>query len=349
MLEHCLDDLEQRLDPAVEAALWDEWRVFHEGRWRGDGLFRPRRPAPVPPGFDWPTVSVNEAFEDPEQMLLQQLRLVSGALAAGGGQPLGVRCNYSTAILPSLFGTELFMMAPEMNTLPTAIPLKGTPDSIRRLLDRDPPDLRTGLGARVFETAERFQAALRSRPTLDAWIRLYHPDLQGPMDVCELIWGSAIFYAAYDEPELVQALLERVTATYERFLEAWRPFEHPADEPYTVHWSLLIRGRMMLRDDSAMNFSPAMYDTFIAPYDGRLLKRFGGAVHFCGRGDHYIDRLSRMEGLTGIAMSQPEYNDMERIFTYTVDRGIPLLGFNRNAADEALARGRDLRGRVHTG
>ena len=80
----------------------------------------------------------------------------------------------------------------------------------------------------------------------------------------------------------------------------------------------------------------------------RLLDEFGGgAIHFCGRGDHYIASLSEMNGAYAIQMSQPEYNDMETIFAHTADKGIGIVGLDRRAADEAVARGRDLRGRVH--
>ena len=347
MIEAYLDDLESRIDESVEAALWNEWRGFYEGRRAAGAVFSPRRPAPAPPKLAWPAVAVNDVFTDPEKMLYQQFKGVSDALAAGTGHLLCVRCNYSTAILPSLFGTELFMMDPALNTLPTARPLAGGVEAIKAVLDRGAPDLRAGLGGPVFEMAERFREVFRRRPKLGRHVRLYHPDLQGPMDVCELIWGSSIFYAAYDEPELVQGLLRLVTGTYERFMDAWLPLETREDGPYSVHWSLMVKGRIMLRDDSAMNFSPEMYDAFLAPYDGRLLKRYGGSVHFCGRGDHYIDRLAGTEGLTSIQMSQPDYNDMERIYAQTVDKGIPLLGFNRKAAEAAQARGRDLHGLVH--
>lgn len=347
MIEAYLDDLESRIDESVETALWNEWRGFLDGRRSAGGLFSPRRPKPLPPKISWPDVSVNDAFADPAKMLYQQFKGVSDVLAAGSGQLLCVRCNYSTAIMPSLFGTELFLMDPALNTLPTAKPLAGGVDAIKALLDRGAPDIRAGLGAVVFETAERFRDVFRRRPKLGRHVRLYHPDLQGPMDVSELIWGSSIFYAAYDEPELVHGLLRMVTDAYERFMDAWLPLEKQDDGPYRLHWNLMMKGLMMLRDDSAMNFSPEMYDNFLAPYDSRLLKRYGGVVHFCGRGDHYIDRATAMAGLTGIQMSQPDYNDMDRIFTHTVDRGLPLTGFNRKAAEAALAGGRDLHGLVH--
>lgn len=104
----------------------------------------------------------------------------------------------------------------------------------------------------------------------------------------------------------------------------------------------------MLRDDSAMNFSPAMFEEFIEPYDQRLLNHFGGgAIHFCGRGDHYIHRLSQMKGVHAINLSQPECNNMEVIFHNTIDKGILLIGLQQQAVEAALMTGRDLHGNVH--
>ena len=69
------------------------------------------------------------------------------------------------------------------------------------------------------------------------------------------------------------------------------------------------------------------------PYDAKLLERYGGGViHFCGKGDHYIELLSRLPMVYGINMSQPECNDMEKIYRNTVDKGIKILSFDRNWA-----------------
>ena len=95
----------------------------------------------------------------------------------------------------------------------------------------------------------------------------------------------------------------------------------------------------MIRNDSAMNLSPAFYEEFSVPYDARLLEHFnGGMVHFCGRGDHYIEALCNLPMLYGVNLSQPHYNDMEKIYRNTVDKGIPLLDFSRERADADLHR-----------
>jgi hypothetical protein len=342
-----LEDLERRISPAVEDQLLDDWRTFAHGGYQGD-LFSPRRATTSEPGIAWPAVRVNQALDDYEHMLLQQLAGCSGALAKGTGAVLNVRCNYGSSILPSLFGVKLFIMDDCYNTLPTSEPIEGGTDGIRRLIDQGIPSLTAGYGEQVMEMGQRYLAAFADYPNVSKYVKIYHPDMQGPMDVCELLWGSGIFLEFFDNAELVHRLLDLVCDTYTAFRKRWLEIV-PAEGDTDTHWSMMHRGHIMLRDDSAMNLSPEMFAEFIAPYNQRLLREFGGgADHFCGRGDHYMEQLTALDGLYAINMSQPEYNDMETIYRHTVDKGVPIIGLARTEADRALAAGRDLHGLVHS-
>jgi hypothetical protein len=345
LLRGCLDDLEERIDPEVEDRLMSEWEDFAYGRFEGP-FFDPKREAAAPAGIDWPEVSINAALEDDDAMCLQQYGFCSAQLATGSGLLLNVRANYGTSIIPLLYGVEPFVMDEELDTLPTSQPFNDV-DAIKRLLDAGVPDIYQGYGAKVLEMGRRYTAIAEQYPKIGKYVHIYHPDLQGPMDICEVVWGSSIFYALYDQPDLVKALLELVTETYIRFMKAWIEVV-PFREGGNAHWGLYHRGSLMIRDDSAMNLSLDMVQEYIRPYDQRLLKEFGGgAIHFCGKGDHYAPMLAEMEGLYAVNLSQPEYNDMERIYANTVDRGISIIGLRQDAAEQAVARGRDLRGRVH--
>jgi len=344
-LKRCLDDLEERLDPVEENRLMQQWRGFLDGRFEGD-IFSPRRTRRSAPRLDWPHVSVNAALEDFDAMALQQFGAVSSALAEGSGAALNVRCNYGSSIVPLLFGVKVFVMGEAFDTLPTSEPLNDIA-GIKHLLDAGVPDLNTGYGAQVFEMAHRFVEIADQYPSIGRHVQIYHPDCQGPMDICEVVWGSTLFSALYEAPEVVKQFLDLATETYAEFLRAWIEIV-PFREGYNAHWGYVHPGNIMLRQDSAMNLSPAMFDEFVRPYDQRLLHEFGGgAVHFCGRGDHYMPSMTDMEGVYAIHMSQPEYNDMEIMFRSTVDKGIALLGLRRDVAEQALASGRDLHGRVH--
>lgn len=157
-----------------------------------------------------------------------------------------------------------------------------------------------------------------------------------------------MFTSLYDEPDLVKSFLELLTQTYIGFMEKWELIEPPAKDGYAVHWGWRHKGRIVLRDDSAMNLSPEMYGEFVRPYDERLMMHFGGGfIHFCGRGDHYIQSMCGIRNLYAVHLSQPHMNDMGEIFKNTVDRGIRIVGFERAVAEHALKTGRDLHGRVH--
>ncbi len=344
-LNKCLDDLEARIVPEEEERILKEWIDFSDGRFKAD-IFSPRRSRPAPPALEWPHVTVNAALDDFDAMALQQFGQCSQQLADAGGSLLCVRCNYGTGILPSLFGVEPFVMDEELDTLPTCRPLPGV-EAIKSVLDRGMPDLSGGCGGKVMEMGVEFAAIARVYPNIGRHVHVYHPDMQGPMDVVELLWGSSLFYALYDAPDLVHDLLGLVTDTYVAFMREWEEIV-PRPDAYAPHWGLLHKGRIMLRDDSAMNLSPEMFDEFVRPYDQCLLDEFGGgAIHFCGRGDHYVESMSRMRGLHAVNLSQPECNDMDAIFAHTVDRGINLIGLRRDAAEAAVAKGRSLHGRVH--
>jgi hypothetical protein len=296
-------------------------------------------------------VLVNDALEDCEAMALQQLEPCSKALAEGSGALLAVRCNYGTAILPSLFGGQLFLMDRDIDTLPACRPLEGGAEAVRRLLDRGVPDLDTGLGAKTFRMGQYFRQLFEKDPRLARHVYVYHPDLQGPMNVCEMLWGSSLYIDLYDQADLVRDFLSLITETYIGFMRRW-------DEtmagygvhgtPYAVHWSMLHRGRIMVRNDAATNLSPAMYDDFVRPCDQRLLHELGGGgIHFCGRGDHLIATFSQLAGLYAVNTTQPALNNVEVLLAHTVDKQTNLLGFEREVAAQALQRGRSLRGRVH--
>ncbi len=349
MLERYLEDLENRLDLTAEEELYAEWHRFLEQKWP-EPIFRPKRKNAAPPTLEWPKILINDAVKDPEKMLIRELAAASNILKDGSGNILNIRCNYGTGILPSLFeGVELFYLDDQHDTLPTTRPLTDGADGVRRLLDTGIPNLNRGWGAQVFETAAYYREKLAHYPKLKSAIQIYHPDLQGPADLAEMIWGSDIFMAFYDTPELLNSFLELLTETYTRFIDRWEHEFPSALHGFHAHWGWGHRGAIVLRDDSAMNLSPELYREFAYPFDAKLLKRYGGVVHFCGRGDHYIDILCEAPGLNGIQLSQPEHNDMEIIFRHTIDRGIPLFGLHRKTAEQLSQPGRDLTGLVHCG
>lgn len=345
-LARYLDDLAARLDRTQENANRQSWNTFwtHPA---DKGVFSPILRTPAPSQINWPKVLINDAFENPQLMLLREFEMISAALTRGSNARLNVRSNYSTGILPVLFGCDLFMMDRDLDTLPTAVPLHDD-KAIVKLVSAGVPDLNKSLGGKVFEVGEAFVEIMKEYPAIAQAVEIYHPDLQGPIDVAEVIWGSEIFYAFGDEPQLVHDFLALVTQTYIDFMKKWQKIVPPCGV-YNAHWGMQMKGDIMLRNDSLMNLSPQTYVEFIRGCDQRIFDEFnGGGIHFCGRGDHYIEAMSEMRSLSCITLSQPHYNNMETIYRNTIDKGIRLLALPQPAIDAAAKEGRNLRGLVST-
>lgn len=270
---------------------------------------------------DWPQFPYNDAFVDHEKMLLDQLRAPFIHNQLKDYQPLNIRCNYGTVILPSVFGAGYQLTE---TSLPWVHHL-GSRSDIEALIDRGVPDLDTGLGGQCFETLRFYQEALSGYPNLGQAISVYHPDLQGPFDVAHLIWGPDILYALYDCPELVHELLRLVVETYRRWMRKWKALTGEGNE-FTTHWNLYIKGGIMVRDDTPVMLSPAHYEEFVKPYDQELLDEFGGCIHYCGKGDGFIASMCRSRNLFGVNTSQPELNDVTLLVQSARANRVVLLG-----------------------
>jgi hypothetical protein len=345
-LRRYFDDVEARIDEAQERRIAAEWLEFCALRCT-DEFFSPAR-SPAPSRIDWPQVCINAAFGDMELMLYLQLRGVSDMLSAGSGLMLGVRANYGTCIIPSMFGAEVFPLPDKADTLPGALPLKGGVDALRDIAESRQIDYERGLAPRVFEFGERWQEAVRDYPRISAHVHLYNPDLQGPFALADMLAGSGIYYALYDEPEMILSALEHMTDVYLDFTRRWQAKHPPYDALHSIEWGLMHRGHTMLRNDAIVNLSPAMYREFAMPYDARVFAELGGGMHFCGRGDHYMADACAIPGLSCINMSQPELNDMNKIYAATIEQGKLIVGMPAAEITRAGMCGQRLLGRVQS-
>ena len=346
-LAQFFEDVEARIDPAQEERVAAEWKAFCSLECR-DEFFSPRR-APAPPRIEWSRVLINHAFDDMELMLYTQLKTVSDLLERGGGLLLSVRPNYGTAIIPSMFGTEVFYLPDEADTLPGAKHLDDGVEGLRAVMDDRRWDYSMGLAPRVFEFGARWTEAAAQYPNISRYVFLYNPDLQGPFPLVDAIAGSDLYYALYDEPELVHDALDFMTDVYIDYTRRWQALFPPYGRGYSVEWGLLHKGLTILRNDAIVNLSEAMYREFAMPYDARVFRELGGGMHFCGRGDHYIRSACEIEGLSCINMSQPELNDMEKIYDATIRQGIVIIGMPEEEIARAGAQGQRLLGRVQSG
>lgn len=280
-------------------------------------------------------------------MLLGQLGGINNLISSNTGTVPAIRANYGCNIIPSMFGCKIHMMEKDLNTLPASLSLPGGADMLRNCLAQGGPDIYAGQGKQVFDCVEYYIQSLRDYPKLQKCCHLYHPDAQGVLDIAEVIYGSEIFLAFYDEPILMHDFLHFITNTYIRFMDNYFRLVPPAED-FNCHYGWLHRGKIRMSLDSCVNFSPEMYEEFSLPYDKILLQRYGGIIHSCGKVDHFVNSLNLIgEGYYGFNLSQPHLNDMEKVFTSTIDRGVRIFNLNAAAVQKAREKHRQLRGLVH--
>ncbi len=343
MLDSCLrafdrmieDDHYGRIRRAYERVF--DWEELNELPYVWQGL--PPVDTTVAPGIEWPTFAYNDAFADREKMLLEQLRGPFLHYRAGDYTPLAIRAHYGTVILPNILGADYQLTE---TSLPWAHHLSGGRERIRDLVASGVPDLRTGLGGACLDMADYYREALAPYPNLARETTIYHPDLQGPFDVAHLLWGPDIFLALYDCPDLVHDLLALVTETYIAYLRLWKAHLGEGNA-FTAHWSIMMRGGAMLRDDTAIMLSTAQYEEFVEPYDQQVLDVFGGAIHYCGRGDQFVVSMADSRGLYGLHVSQPELNDVTTLLRVAQENRLIILDLGEAFLPEGIRAGVTLR------
>ncbi|MCF0237321.1 MAG: hypothetical protein HUK24_01875, partial [Sphaerochaetaceae bacterium] len=211
------------------------------------------------------------------------------------------------------------------------------------------PDYSNALAGKVFQTAEEYLKITKNYPKVSKYIHYYNPDLQGPLPLCEALWGYELYLDLYDEIELVEDALDYFTDLYIDFTKKWHSLCPPIDAEHSIEWGCLHKGHTIIRNDAAMNISGDMYCNLVKPRDEKIIKVLGGGIHFCGKGDHYIKHVGDIEGLSCVNMSQPELNNMDTIYANTIDKDIIIFAMLTTEVDRAVSAGIDLKGRVSAG
>ena len=260
------------------------------------------------PEEEWPSFSYLEIFDDMEKMLLSELRDVYLGAKLKDDRLFGIRGNYGTGIIASLFGCPVFTFD---QMLPCAKEVGGT-DAIRGIVERGVPDIRGGVCGKALDTVAYFRETLRDYPKLFKNVGSTLLDIQGTFDNASIIWGNEVFVAAYEEPELLNGLMDVVTQTIRAVILEHRRID--GQEPGDDRGVFESIGGLTLRNDSCINLSGPMYEELVKPYDARLIGEFTGNIHFCGKAHQWWKRLLDIPGLKAINPYQGEFYDLGEMF-----------------------------------
>lgn len=272
---------------------------------------------PLPPEARFQPWPHHEIFDDPAKMLFTELVhafecSVASRPDVGDDLPCTIRANFGTVIIASLFGAQIEQVddnPPWVRSDPT----KSRPP--KSLLDRDPGDFSQGWCPKVIERYRFYNETLREYPRLQPLVRVVLPDLQGPFDTLELLCGSALFTELYDHSDDVAAALRALAAAQIGFASRLAPLLSDGPAGFTHQHATMIRGRILIRDDTAILASPGVYREVIAAHDEQVLRSLGGGgIHCCGRVDRHVAAFLSVPGVECFDFGQAELNDLDAIY-----------------------------------
>ncbi len=282
-----------------------------------------------------------EVFESPAKMLFNELSYAFGASIAsrdilGDDLPCTVRANFGTVVIASMFGGRV----EQIDDNPPWVRHDGdAAGALAGVLDRDPSDFSQGWAPRVVETCEFYRSVLAEYPELKRMIKVVLPDLQGPFDNLEIIVGSELFAEIAANEELVSRALEAMAATQSGFARHLEPLTSDGPEGFSHQHAVMIKGRILLRVDSAILMSPQMYQDIVAPHDQRILEAFGGGgLHSCGDIGKHAPAFLELPSIQCLDLGQSEMNDVDAIYEQLKERRIPLTRLKASRDDLATGR-----------
>lgn len=241
-----------------------------------------------------PALIPDDYFTDFQSMLDYQVRKIQRHLAAYDDDYIPFLFPwYGTGVLASALGAKI-LFQPKMDPAVQDTVI-SSPEQVRHLSLPDPR--RDGLMPRVLETIRYF------RQHSDLPISFTDP--QGPFTTALTLAGPAtLFVWLYEYPRAVHELMEFCTEAFIRWIKVQKQeigedrsrccFPHGIvlPEPF---------GKVWLCDDDCGAISPAQYREFVAPYNAKVFRAFGGGtLHFCGSAEHQIENLAATEGLVGV-------------------------------------------------
>ncbi|HBG28552.1 MAG: hypothetical protein A2Y10_19915 [Planctomycetes bacterium GWF2_41_51] len=270
------------------------------------------------PITDFQPFTFEEIHEDIGKMMYNELiGILNSIILKDYGLPM-IRANYGVGTLASLFGVESKIVD---NNMPWVCHVNSI-EKVKAIIKKGSPKLDCGFGQKLIDTQRFYIEKLSHYPKCSQAIKVYHPDLQGPLDTAHMIVGSDIYIELYQNPGIIKDLLELVTETYIRLMRELKKNSTDENDEYFYHWQTLYKGKILLRDDTAVNISKEMYEEFSRPYNDAICEAFGsGAVHYCGKHVPWIESMLSIPNCTGlniIPLPNQQYGEefLQEIMTF---------------------------------
>ncbi len=200
---------------------------------------------------------------------------------------------YGTVVVPSALGCPIVFQPGEEPAVRG--PAITEPAQVARLVPPDPE--RDGLMPRVLACIDHFRA--------HSDLPVSFTDNQGPLNIAlNLVGLERLVIWMAEDPTVVHELMDFCTTVLIDWLRLQKEragaranggaFPHLVPLPDGI-------GGVWLSDDDSTVLSPRLYQEFVVPYNGRVLRAFGGGtLHYCGDGSHQLENYLATDGLVGI-------------------------------------------------
>lgn len=299
---------------------------------------------PFPEKVIWQPFPFKEAFEDQEKMLYNELvnafdTSIVLHKEVDDDLPYTIRVNFGTVVIASLFGGNV----EQRENNPPWVRKLQEPDAYSIISEVDPFDFSKGLCGRLIDTYEYFNEVLSIYPVLNSSIKIVLPDLQGPVDTLEMLRGSELFMDFITNPEIVHDSLDLMATAQIGLAKHLQQFTNDNPEGFSFQHAMLIKGNILIRDDSVIMISPEMYREQVAVHDEKVLKAMaGGGIHSCGKIDFCLKEILKLPSINCFDFGQSYLNDVESIYYLAKERKTPLIRVQVSKRDLVDAKIKDL-------
>ncbi len=230
-----------------------------------------------------------ERLRDPIVMLKAQLDSLIPHFDVEDDCVPTVRVQFGTAQMAAAFGCSIFI---PQNSLPAAGShiLKEAGDVYSLAM----PGYDAGWYSKLRDYTEIFLE------NLPEGIYIQHPDIQSAFNTAHLIRGNDILLDFFDEPDAVDALLDKVT-DYMIKMVPYMKKQISVDSEWFFDWNALWKGAARISNCTMHMISPEFYIKHVLERDKRFIKSVGGGrIHYCGTADEVIDEFFKIPGLSGL-------------------------------------------------
>jgi len=179
---------------------------------------------------------------------------------------------------------------------------------------------------RILDTYEAYHELLSPWPELEATLHITLPDLQGPLDIVEQLVGADLFIDMIERPELAARAFMRAAKLQVACARLFSPMTQDGPSGFTHQHGFLVKGDILIRDDSAVMISPELYRELVAPADEFVLRAMGGGgIHSCGRIWHAVPDMLALPSITSFDFGQSFMNDINGLYSLAKQKRIPFL------------------------